>query len=313
MSPRFSLQPGAARGSGSSSSCCSTTRGSVAGRDTLATAATELSQSNAKNAQKAENKQQEDSQPRGFARWDLLTFRALLLHASATCSVSHTHKAAWPRLFAERARFCCVNTDAVTMQSVAPCITPSARHKTSIALRWLKFRAETFPDKWKMNVLTQMDKRASGNDRQTALQDRNVMHDQLFQLEQSVFFILPSTLLGRWVQQLEKRDARVSDKLIKLSLLSIICIVKKRSLIVFAEPDKNQEKRLHIFSVLSLFLILIQREHYTFMGLIKSKVLEASQLLVLVHRCMHRKKYWCEIQGLKGMREALKQISRLPR
>lgn len=101
--------------------------------------------------------------------------------------------------------------------------------------------------------------------------------------------------MGRWVQQLKKRDARVSDKLIKLSLLSIICIVKKRNLIVFAEPDKNQEKCLHIFSVLSLFLILIQCEHYTFMGLIKSKVLEASQMLVLVHRCMHLKKYLCEI------------------
>lgn len=66
----------------------------MAGRDTLATAATELRQSNAKNAQKAENKQQEDSQPRGVACWDLLTFQALLLYASASCSVSQTRKAA---------------------------------------------------------------------------------------------------------------------------------------------------------------------------------------------------------------------------
>lgn len=118
--------------------------------------------------------------------------------------------------------------------------------------------------------------------------------------------------MGRWVQQLKKRDARVSDKLIKLSLLSIICIVKKRNLIVFAVPDKKQEKCLHIFSVLSLFLILIQCEHYTFMALIKSQVLEASQMLVLVHRCVHLKKYLCEISSLKAVREALKCISYLP-
>lgn len=109
------------------------------------------------------------------------------------------------------------------------------------------------------------------------------------------FFIFPSSLWGRWVQQLKKRDARVSDKLIKLSLLSIICTVKKRNLIVFAVPDKPQEKCLHIFSVLSLFLILIQCEHYTFMALIKSQVLEASQMVVLVQRCVHLKKYLCEI------------------
>lgn len=138
------------------------------------------------------------------------------------------------------------------------------------------------------------------------------MHDQVFQLEHFGFFIFPSSLLGRWVQQLKKRDAIVSDKLIKLLLLSIICTVKKRNLIVFAVPDKTQEKCLHIFSVLSLFLILIHCEHYTFMGLIKSQVLEASQTLVLVHRCMHLKKYLCEISSLKGMREALKRIGCLP-
>lgn len=110
-----------------------------------------------------------------------------------------------------------------------------------------------------------------------------------------VFFFSPSSLWGRWVQQLKKRDARVSDKLIKLSLLSIICTVKKRILIVFAVLDKPQEKCLHIFSVLSLFLILIQCEHYTFMALIKSQVLEASQMVVLVQRCVHLKKYLCEI------------------
>lgn len=140
-------------------------------------------------------------------------------------------------------------------------------------------------------------KKPSGNDRQTVEQDRNVMHDQVFQREHSGFFFLffPSSLWGRWVQQLKKRDARVSDKLIKLSLLSIICTVKKRNLIVFAVPDKPQEKCLHIFSVLSLFLILIQCEHYTFMALIKSQVLEASQMVVLVQRCVHLKKYLCEI------------------
>jgi hypothetical protein len=44
-------------------------------------------------------------------------------------------------------------------------------------------------------------------------------------------FILPfSNLLGRWIQQFKKRDAMDSDKLIKLSLLSIICIAKKKNL-----------------------------------------------------------------------------------
>lgn len=43
-----------------------------------------------------------------------------------------------------------------------------------------------------------MDKKPSGNDRQTVEQDRNVMHDQVFQLEHSAFFFyFPFESLGK--------------------------------------------------------------------------------------------------------------------
>lgn len=63
------------------------------------------------------------------------------------------------------------------------CLTLSAHRTTSVVSEQLQFCAEMFPDKWKKSVLAQMDKKASGNDRQTVLQDRNVIHDQVFQLE----------------------------------------------------------------------------------------------------------------------------------
>jgi len=107
-------------------------------------------------------------------------------------------------------------------------------------------------------VLAQTEPRAPGDAGRAVSRGRGAGREQVVQLERGGFLIFPLSLLGRWVQQLKKRDAMVSDKLIKLSLLSIICTVKKRNLIVFAVPDKNQEKCLHIFSVLSLFLMLFQ-------------------------------------------------------
>lgn len=42
-----------------------------------------------------------------------------------------------------------------------------------------------------------MDKKASGNDRQTVFQDRSVMRDQVFQLQRLGFFIFPFKSFGK--------------------------------------------------------------------------------------------------------------------